>query len=280
MIRRKLSNSGARVGVWLAAMALLVCGVRCQGDPLYLGPIEISGSIDTEPYDSGGGSSLPMDGGLEAGATDSGPMSDASDVEGGMADAGDASLTCTIPATEPPPRPLPFPVDSYFAPSGWAGDAANGGLVMPACDRDRDPAAVGTCHLFEYTPIPAATAGSASWAGVFFQYPVSNWGAQTGLPIEPGARRVSFLAAGATGGEIVTFRAGGIGDPVAGTCADEFDRDITVRLTDEFERYEIDISDVQYTRVISAFSWKISKVLFTGQTPEPISFYLDDLKWE
>jgi hypothetical protein len=207
-------------------------------------------------------------------------MLDAADVDSGMADAGDATLTCSIPDTEPPPRPLPFPVDSYFAASGWAGDAANGGLAVPPCDRTRDPGAVGSCHLFEYTPIPAVTPGSASWAGVFFQYPVSNWGAQTGLPIEPGASRVSFLAAGAVGGEIVTFRAGGIGDPNAGTCSDEFSRDVTVRLSEDFERYEIDLSDVQYARVISAFSWKISKVLFSGETPETIAFYLDDLKWE
>jgi hypothetical protein len=275
MTWRKISNRGARVGVALGVLPLLAGAVRCQGDPLYLGPIEISGSIDTDPDDSDGGSPSLMDGG----ATDAGPIGDAT-VDAAPPDAGDATLTCTIPAAEPPPRPLPLTVDSYFAPSGWAGDAANGGLVMPACDRDRDPAAVGSCHLFEYTPIPAATPGSASWAGVFFQYPVSNWGGQTGLPIEPGAQRVSFLAAGAAGGEIVTFRAGGIGDPVAGTCADEFDRAITVRLTEDFERYEIDISDVQYTRVISAFSWKISKVLFTGETPQPISFYLDDLIWE
>jgi hypothetical protein len=116
---------------------------------------------------------------------------------------------------------------------------------------------------------------------LFFQYPISNWGGQAGLAIEPGATRVTFLAAGWEGGEIVTFSAGGIRDS-SGTlgCFDEFSRSVTVRLSTEFQRYEIALDDVSYTRVISAFSWKISKVLFSGDTPEPIAFYLDDIRWE
>jgi hypothetical protein len=37
---------------------------------------------------------------------------------------------------------------------------------------------------------------------------------------------------------------------------------------------------VSYTRVLSAFSWKISRVLFSGEVATPIVFYLDDLRWE
>jgi hypothetical protein len=276
MFRRKLFSSGANAGAWLGAGLLALSGARCQGDPLYLGPIEITDSVSND--DDDGSSPADAASGGEAGM---GGVVDAA-VDSGVDAAGDAAtVACVVPASEPPARPLPLIVDSYFAASGWAGDAANGGLAVPPCDRDREPGVVGNCYLFEYTPIAAATPGSASWAGVFFQYPVSNWGAQSGLPIQPGAERVSFLAAGAAGGEIVTFRAGGIGDPVnAPACADEFSRDITVRLTPDFERYEIDLTDVQYTRVLSAFSWKISKVLFSNQTPDPISFYLDDLHWE
>jgi hypothetical protein len=242
-----------------------------------LGPIEITESVGSDP-DAGGGSTPAIDAALVDAALVDGGVKDAA---GGTSDAGDAAVAqCLIPMPEPPPLPLPVEIDAYFAASGWAGDAANGGLVELPCDRDRDPDAVGNCHLFQYTPIASTTPGSASWAGVFFQYPVSNWGAQAGLPIAPGAVRVSFLAAGANGGEIVSFRAGGIGDPNAGTCADEFSRDLTVRLTADFQRYEIDLGNVQYTRVISPFSWKISKVLFSNQTPEPIAFYLDDLHWE
>lgn len=278
MTWRKLFSSGARVGAWSGVAALLVSGVQCQGDPLYLGPIEITGSVDSDPDDAGGGSTPPQD----AAPQDSGVDADAGPVvfDASGADASDAVVVCSIPVAEPSPLALPLVIDDYFAPSGWAGDAAAGGLAVPECDRDRESGAEGNCHLFEYTPVPPAIPGSASWAGVFFQYPEGNWGEYAGLPIAPGAQRVSFLAAGAAGGEIVTFRAGGIGDPIAGTCADEFSRDLTVRLSQDFQRYEIDLQDASYSRVISPFSWKISKVLFSGESPETISFYLDDLRWE
>lgn len=276
MIGRKLFSSGARLGAWCAVAALLVGGVRCQGDPLYVGPIEIVGSVNTDPdpEDAGGGSVAPHDAAL---------VEDAAPHDAAQPDAGEdaAGELCTIPAGEPVALALPLVIDDYFAPSGWAGDAASGGLQMPDCDRAREPGAAGNCHRFDYTPIPASVPGSASWAGVFFQYPDGNWGSQAGLPLEPGAQRVSFLAAGATGGEIVTFRAGGIGDASGAlACADEFSRDITVRLGNQFQRYEIDLDGAPYTRVISAFSWKISKVLFSGEPPQTISFYLDDLVWE
>lgn len=274
MTWRKLFSRGASVGACSGVAALLVSGVQCQGDPLYLGPIEITGSVDSDSDDAGGGSTPPpQDSGVDV---DAGQVV----VDAGGADASDTVVACSISDAEPSSLALPVVIDDYFAPSGWAGDAASGGLAVPECDRDREPGAEGNCHLFEYTPMPPAIPGSASWAGVFFQYPEGNWGEYAGLSIAPGAQRVSFLAAGASGGEIVTFRAGGIGDPNAGTCADEFDRDVTVRLSQDFQRYEIDLQDAPYSRVISPFSWKISKVLFSGESPETISFYLDDLHWE
>jgi hypothetical protein len=187
-----------------------------------------------------------------------------------------------LPSDAGVPTALPIIVDQYFVPSGYAGDAAQGALnTQTQCALMRQPGAQGNCYTFSYTPLPATVPGGASWAGLFFQYPVSNWGGQPGRWIEPGAKRVTFLAAGAQGGEIVTFRAGGVRDPAGALgCADDFTVEMTVRLTTDFQRYEIDLQDVSYTRVISAFSWKISRVLFSGQTPQPVSFSLDDVRWE
>jgi len=246
--------------------------VACKTDPVYLGPIEITGSV-AAVHDSGPPADMHDAAVLDAQPPDPTPF------DGGASDA--AVAQCNVPADGGAPIALPLVVDSYFAPSGWAGDAAVGALTVPACDRDREPGAQGLCHKFEYTPIPSTIPGSASWAGVFFQYPNSNWGAVPGLLIESGALRVTFVAAGSNGGEIVTFRAGGIDDAsgVLG-CSDQFSRDLTVRLSTEFQRYEIDLGAVQYSRVISAFSWKVSRVLFSGETPAPISFYIDDIRWE
>src|SRR5689334_22986582 len=87
-------NAGARAGI---AAVLLVAGLRCQGDPLYLGPIEITGSVVSPPDDAGGGSAPAdaalVDGGADADAAGEGGAADA--------DAADASAVCMIPISEP-----------------------------------------------------------------------------------------------------------------------------------------------------------------------------------
>jgi hypothetical protein len=178
---------------------------------------------------------------------------------------------------------LPFVVDRYFSLTGGIGDAAFVGAVRgeALCDRERPSDAKGHCYHFEYTPRRPQVPGTASYAALYFQYPDGNWGSEPGLRVESGAKRAVFYAAGKEGGEIVTFRAGGIRDASL-PCADAFSRELTVRLTRDFERYEIDLDGLSYDLVISPFSWKISEVLFSEdqEDVEPIGFYLDDVRWE
>jgi hypothetical protein len=96
--------------------------------------------------------------------------------------------------------------------------------------------AKGSCWKVTYTPFPRPLEpGSApgmtqigtgmgyGWAGVFWQYPVNNWGnLGGGYPIPPGATTISFWARGGDGGEKVRFLSGEGSDyGLAGaTCAD------------------------------------------------------------
>jgi hypothetical protein len=90
------------------------------------------------------------------------------------------------------------------------------------------------------------------WGGVYWQYPVNNWGPLPGKNIEPGATRVTFYAAGNKGGEVVDFLAGGI---VGGPCPDFPAVHLIVSLTTTMTQYSIDLSGITYTSVIGAFAW-------------------------
>src|SRR3954452_23930957 len=117
----------------------------------------------------------------------------------------------------PAPSLLPFVVDSAFVTSGFMGDGATAGVVtmVPAkpgdstdCNGARaSPTSVGSCHSIVYAP---PTSGGEGWAGVYWQYPANNWGTKPGYGIPAGAKKVTFKAKGAAGGEKVAFLAGGI----------------------------------------------------------------------
>lgn len=264
----------ARSVVFAAALYL----PRCEADPLRLGPLEVKSPQGIVPD----ASVQPVDAAAPEPDGQTPPIDAGGDAAAGTTSDGGSLPSCILSADAAAPVALPMVVDAYFVPSGGAGDAASGALMtQPDCLLPRAVGAQGSCYTFRYTPLPPAMVGEASWAGLFFQYPVSNWGSQPGLAVAEGAQRVTFLAAGANGGEIVTFRAGGIRDSTGALgCFDEFTREISVRLTPNFERYEIDLHDVSYSRVLSAFSWKVSRVLFSGEAATPIVFYLDDLRWE
>ena len=102
------------------------------------------------------------------------------------------------------PSALPFVVDSLFTASGYMGDGATppptGGIapivqeIDMTCLATRPVGAVGHCHKFTYTPTAIAS-GGLSWGGVYWQYPVNNWGTFPGKRIAQGATKVTFYAA-------------------------------------------------------------------------------------
>lgn len=191
-----------------------------------------------------------------------GDLSDPSDAADGARDVADGPVA---PDARSVPNGvlLPLAVDDYFIPSGYMGDGETGGIARAeTCASPRPGDARGLCHEFTWTP------GALGWAGVFWQFPEGNWGAQPGLAIEPGATGVSFWAWGAEGGELVTFLAG-MSD-VDGFSQELFD----VALTTTPTRYTIALGGVAYADVTGGFAWVANTALGADSR-----FYLDDLQW-
>ena len=93
-------------------------------------------------------------------------------------------------------------------------------------------------------------------------------GGEPGLLIPKGAKAVRFYAWGLKGGEAAEFGVGMIG-------ADGFKRDLRdVALNSVPTEYSIDLSTATYSDVIGAFAFLL------GGSSEPVTIFLDDIRWE
>lgn len=160
---------------------------------------------------------------------------------------------------DPTPE-LPLTVDDWFGPSGYMGDGEDGLIEDTTCET-RAPDALGNCHRFVWTP------GEKAWAGVYWQFPDGNWGTATGLNIPTGATAVRFTAWGETGNEVVTFGTG-MGD------VDGFSVELSnVELTTSPTEYRLELTDVDYGRVVGGFVWTCT------QAGEQVVFSIDNIQW-
>lgn len=114
---------------------------------------------------------------------------------------------------------------------------------------------------------------SGNWGGVVWQSPANDWGEKPGGFDFTGAKKMSFWARGDKGGETVTFGYGIIGkdkkyfDSAKGTLKD-------VQLTTDWKQYQFDLSGQDLSHIKSGFYWTL------GGQGNPITFYLDDIRYE
>jgi hypothetical protein len=242
------------------------------------------GATDGGAADSTGGKP-----GSDSSVADSGPTADTGvtpvDTGSGTTDTGSTpsdTATADTSVVSDVSMPAPLIVDEFFAPSGYMGDGETPGPIamIPAkpgdskdCDgRRASSSAKGDCHQVTYSP-PAS--GGKGWAGVYWQYPANNWGTKPGYAVAAGAKKVSFWAKGAKGGEKLTFLAGGIAAPGA-AYQDSVSAKAEVTLTTEWAPYSIDIAGQTYTEVLGGFGWTMK-----GPDATPTGkFYVDDIRWE
>jgi hypothetical protein len=274
-------GEGSMHSLWLRNSILLtvaaVSALRCSvGDsaPLAMGSGGTSG---------GGGAAT---GGTTTGSTGTGGATSeagpgtipGSNTAAGAGGSGDATTTTGAGgSSSDTPAPLPFVVDSLFIASGYMGDGAIVGAIAQddnvTCTATRPPGATGHCHKFTYTPQPAAL-GGLGWGGVYWQYPVNNWGSTAGKRIAPGATRVTFYAAGAAGGESIDFLVGGISGM---TYSDTLSHATTITLTNTMMPYIVDLTGLTYDAVLGGFGWVIQAPV--GST-SPITFTVDSITWD
>jgi hypothetical protein len=190
---------------------------------------------------------------------------------------------CSVDDVKPELLSAPFTVSDYFVPSGYMGDASVKVTPKPmqldydACSA-RPAGALGDCYRFTYTPAPVGN-GGVGWGGVYWQSPANNWGQDAPQAVRAGATRVSVVAAGGSGGEIVSLLVGGLSatDPDGAPLpfADTFKAELDVVLTTEPTRYEVPIpADAQYDHVVGGFGFSVTAVGPTAQV-----LYFDDIRW-
>ena len=134
------------------------------------------------------------------------------------------------------------------------GDAVVAGAVTIGADatalrgRRASNAAKGVCYTVTYHPQPFAAGANSTWSGFYWQYPDNNWGATQPLTVATGAKDISFYAKGMTGGESITFEAGGIMNQVSAATpfTDSFNVTMTFKLTNAWARYTLPMTDLTY----------------------------------
>ena len=150
-----------------------------------------------------------------------------------------------------------------FVPTGWMGNAKAMKLDEQCVTQ---PHSGKTCLRFDYT-------ANDGWGGIVWQHPASDWGNRPGGWNVSGAKQLSFWARGERGNEVVNFEFGII-------AADKKFHDTArgklekVALTTEWQRFQIDVSKQDLTRVKTGF------VITTAGAKDPITVYIDDILFE
>ena len=163
---------------------------------------------------------------------------------------------------------LPFTVFDegvapVYIPSGYMGNAA---AIKMDENWKENPHSGATCIKVLY-------GAPDNWGGVVWQNPINDWGDLPGGRDLSGAKKLSFRARGEKGGEEVTFQYGLLGKEKKffDTATGKLDK---IKLTTEWRRYEIDLGGADLSRIKTAFTWVVA-----GQGA-PVTFYLDDIKYE
>ncbi len=150
-----------------------------------------------------------------------------------------------------------------YIPAGWMGDTKAIKL---------NPAWTGQPHTGKVS-MRCDFEADQGWGGVVWQNPAGDWGDRGGGYDLTGAKKLTFWARGEKGGESVSFEFGTLAAPKKFTDTGKGKLE-KVALSKEWQRYEIDVSAQDLTRIKTGFVWTLAS---PGQ---PVTFYLDDIRWE
>ncbi|HIE11509.1 MAG TPA: hypothetical protein EYP62_07840 [Kiritimatiellae bacterium] len=183
-----------------------------------------------------------------------------------------AAAESTEPAEEACPKAvLPLKLygdcddefDPPYIPSGWMGNYE--AIERDECCED-NPHSGKYCIKLTYNDVKG-------WAGIVWQDPPNDWGDEFGGWDISGARRLVFWARGEKGEELVEFKFGILGrnkaypDSARGSLG-------RVKLTKEWKEYSIPVEGKDLRCIKTGFVWVV-----VGRK-KPITFYLDDIRWE
>ena len=153
--------------------------------------------------------------------------------------------------------------DVPYIPSGWMGNTD--ALEYDDACADK-PHGGATCIKVTYN-------GEGKWAGIVWQNPADDWGDEPGGFDLSGAKKLSFWARGDKGGEMVEFKMGILAKskPYHDSSSAALGK---VKLTQDWKEYTIDLSGKDLKCIKTGFVFSVS-----GKK-EPITFFIDDIKYE
>jgi Glycosyl hydrolases family 2, TIM barrel domain len=111
------------------------------------------------------------------------------------------------------------------------------------------------------------------FGGIVWQSPANDWGDAPGGKNLTGATKLTFWARGDTGGESVNFSLGVIGKDRPFHDSDSAALKDVV-LTKDWQQYTIDLTGKDLTCIKTGFVWVV------GAKGKPVTFYLDDIRYE
>lgn len=158
--------------------------------------------------------------------------------------------------------------ENHYIPSGWMGDY--GDMKMNQ-NCTVNPQSGKSCIEINYN---AKKTQGAGWAGIFWQNPANNWGDIKGGYNLTGAKRFTFWARGAKGGEVINeFKVGGI----RGVYSDSDSTSIgPITLTKNWKKYTIDLTGLDLSYISGGFCWVAS----SDMNPNGFTIYLDEMRYE
>jgi len=158
---------------------------------------------------------------------------------------------------------------NHYIPSGWMGD--HGDLRINPNWKENVHSRK-SCLKIGYT---AKASQGNNWAGFYWQNPENNWGMKEGAGFDLSqATKLTFWARGETGEEVIReFKMGGI----SGAYPDSDTASLgPIVLTQEWEKYTIDLTGMDLSHIIGGFCWVASAM----DNPDGATFYLDDIIYE
>ena len=142
-----------------------------------------------------------------------------------------------------------------FQPTGWMGNTT--ALTLTSTYKE----GTNNCIKVDY-----AGTSETDWAGIYWQYPMNNWGEQTGMNLT-GENRLVLKMRGEKGGEkIDRIVVGGITNDTASEML------MDIRLTPYWREYTIDLTNKDLSNISGGFAFTI------GGT-QNCTFYLDEIKF-
>jgi hypothetical protein len=164
------------------------------------------------------------------------------------------------------------PSTSHFAASGFMPDGrcvATNDVWLDNCGGSR------SCIQAKFDRDCTTVVTNVGWAGIFWLEPANNWGDVKGGFNLTGAKKLVFGARGEKGGEVVTFKMGGVGMGHQYPDSDSASSG-PITLTKDWKEYSIDLKDKDLSHIIGGFAW----VGTAKENQSNITFYLRDIYYQ